>query len=463
MVTYEGNANIREGYYYKWYKLNTDTGECEVIEGEIEQSLAVYTDGAHQTYKVELVRTSDNAVIATSEHYQVPYYDQLQNGSFENPTVSGSAQLTNGLYEELVWLTTGFGSENTSKEADGQDIEIVNAAAAGSSYGETSAANGDQYAELNCETAGTLYQDVLTIPEVPLYWQLSHEGREGDDTMCVIIVDAGFSDSYITTQDDVDAVIAAARAVGLTDPSTNGSTEITFTYTDTASGESVSITVWLITSDSDEWHEYSGTYTVPEDQYLTRFLFGAVSTSNNNLTTGNLLDNVSFSQTAPTSTKSGNITITKTVDGLDDSTVIPAGTYTFTVYDSSNNAIGTASLPTANAAASQTLYWTYTLTGITAGSYYVVESDVTYISEGYTYTGTVSIINSGSSSGNTQSSNFIVSNSSTTMVDYTNMYSGSAEMPEMGGWGTQMYTIVGLLLTGGAVLMMYSRRQRTQS
>lgn len=51
---------------------------------------------------MELVRTSDNAVVATSEHYQVPYYDQLQNGSFEEPTISGSAQLTNGLYEELV-------------------------------------------------------------------------------------------------------------------------------------------------------------------------------------------------------------------------------------------------------------------------------------------------------------------------------------------------------------------------
>ncbi|MCD8127960.1 MAG: hypothetical protein LUD54_00045 [Oscillospiraceae bacterium] len=237
VATYDGTADISEGYYYVWYKLNTDTGEYEEIEGEIEQSLAVYIDGARQTYKVELVRTSDNAVVATSEHYQVPYYDQLQNGSFEEPTVSGSAQLTNGLYEELVWQTTGFGSSNTNREADGQDIEIVNASAAGSSYGETLAADGDQYAELNCEAAGTLYQDVLTIPEVPLYWQASHEGCDGSDTMCVIIVDAAFADSYISTQEQVDAVIAAS---GLSNPSDNESAEVTFTYTDAASGASTS-------------------------------------------------------------------------------------------------------------------------------------------------------------------------------------------------------------------------------
>lgn len=74
-------------------------------------------------------------------------------------------------------------------------------------------------------------------------------------------------------------------------------------------------------------------------------MFSAVSTSGNDLTVGSLLDDVSFSQTAPVSTKSGNITITKTVAGLDDSTVIPAGTYTFTVYDSGGDSIGTVSPP----------------------------------------------------------------------------------------------------------------------
>lgn len=87
--------------------------------------------------------------------------------------------------------------------------------------------------------------------------------------MCVIIVDAGFADSYITTHDSVDAVITAS---GLSNPSANESTPATFDYT--VNGETVSITVWLITSDSDGWHKYSGTYTVPEDQYYHGILMG---------------------------------------------------------------------------------------------------------------------------------------------------------------------------------------------
>lgn len=166
-------------------------------------------------------------------------------------------------------------------------------------------------------------------------------------------------------------------------------------------------------------------------------MFSAVSTSAGDLTVGNLLDDVSFSQTTPVSTKSGNITITKTVSGgLDDSTVIPAGTYTFTVYDSGGDSIGTVSLPTANATVSQTQYWTYTLTGITAGSYYAVESDVTFVPDGYAHTSTFGTVNSGNAFGGTQSSNFIVSNSSTMEVAYTNTYAGSVEMPETGGSGT---------------------------
>ncbi len=433
VASYSGSEDLSaEGsYYYKWYKLNTDTGKYELIEGEIEQSLAVYIDGARETYRVELVRTSDDTVIATSEAYQVPYYDQLQNGSFEEPSVSGSAQLTNGLYSELVWQTTGYGSGNTNREADGQDIEIVNASAAGSSYGETEAADGDQYAELNCEVSGTLYQDVMTIPGVALYWQASHEARSSSsaddktfDTMCVIIVDAEFADQYITTQDDIDAVIAASGLTSLSDE--NGSTSATFTYT--VNGESIEITVWLITSDATGWHEYEGTYMVPEGQYVTRFLFGAVSTSTGDLTTGNLLDDVSFSQTPPTSSKSGNITVTKEIEGVGDDVVIPAGTYTFTVTDSSGDALGTVSLPTADATLGQTQYWTYTLLDATPASYSVTEVVDEDAMDGYVYSGTSSYYHySGSNESSdakdgTESDKFIVSNEETTTVTFTNTY-----------------------------------------
>ncbi|MCD7918518.1 MAG: CHAP domain-containing protein, partial [Clostridiales bacterium] len=428
VATYDGDEELTEGsYYYKWYKQNTTTGEYELIEGEIEDSLAVYIDGARETYKVELVWTATDEVIATSYSYQVPYYNQLQNGSFENPTVpssNDSMQYTSGLYEELVWLTTGFGSLNTSKEADGQDIEIVKASG-GSGWNETVAADGDQYAELNAEANGTLYQDVMTIPGVPLYWQAAHEARytNGVDVMCVIIVDAEFAEKHLTSQDDIDAVVSAS---GLSYSNLSDGESVSTTFNYTVGDETVSITIWLCASDSDDengstndaWNYFYGTYQVPEGQYLTRFLFGAVSTCSGDVTVGNLLDDVSFSQTPPVSSKSGNITVTKTVEGLDADEVISAGSYTFTVKKSDGTVVGTVSLPTADATVSQTYYWTYTLTNLTAGNYYVEET-LGSTTSGYTYVSTTSTPDGTTG---TTSANFTVTNGNTSTVTFTNTY-----------------------------------------
>ena len=37
--------------------------------------------------------------------------------------------------------------------------------------------HGDQFAELNCENIGALYQDILTTPSSECYWDLDHAGR----------------------------------------------------------------------------------------------------------------------------------------------------------------------------------------------------------------------------------------------------------------------------------------------
>ncbi|MCD7804671.1 MAG: LPXTG cell wall anchor domain-containing protein [Oscillospiraceae bacterium] len=43
-----------------------------------------------------------------------------------------------------------------------------------------------------------------------------------------------------------------------------------------------------------DWVKYSGSYVVPEDQYLTRFFFAAASTQKNNISAGNFIDSVSL-------------------------------------------------------------------------------------------------------------------------------------------------------------------------
>ena len=47
--------------------------------------------------------------------------------------------------------------------------------------------DGGQFAELNCQAYGALYQDVLTVPGATLNWSLAHAGRDGTDTMALLI------------------------------------------------------------------------------------------------------------------------------------------------------------------------------------------------------------------------------------------------------------------------------------
>ncbi|MFB5762360.1 isopeptide-forming domain-containing fimbrial protein [Paenibacillus medicaginis] len=126
------------------------------------------------------------------------------------------------------------------------------------------AAEGTQFAELNAHEAAMLYQDVATVPGQTIYWRLAHRGEYGTDTMQVRI----------------------------------GSPDIP---TDRLP------VIEQMSSEFNKWTYYTGEYTVPEGQTLTRFGFEAVSTSNGAIAFGNLLDDI-FLGTEPcvTSTKTVN-------------------------------------------------------------------------------------------------------------------------------------------------------------
>lgn len=74
---------------------------------------------------------------------------------------------------------------------------------------------------------------------------------------------------------------------------------------------------------TSSWNTRTGTYTVPDGQYLTRFFFVAVDSvfQSGNLRVGNLLDDVWFGQDAPPAPTdgSGRITVTKKFYGLTES------------------------------------------------------------------------------------------------------------------------------------------------
>ena len=258
--------------------------------------------------------------LATSDSYSVTGYYEVQNGSFETPVVTklhkntNNWQFSNENYKALggAWQTTGTHDANEWSDSEGADIEIVTADKTNSKkdlsgcswYGTEAAADGNQFAELNCEADGALYQDVLTTPGETLNYQVAHRARGShknatleEDTMYVVIMPTQMAiEKGITTQDKVQDVINN-RA------------------NDTYAGA----TVVEYTDDDQSWTTHTGVYNVMNSgQYSTRFFFVSGATASGNKTVGNFIDNVKFTRDKLTpAAGTANITVTKTITGLD--------------------------------------------------------------------------------------------------------------------------------------------------
>jgi hypothetical protein len=170
----------------------------------------------------------------------------LVNGDFETPVIAAGGN--SSLDASLVppWLTTDVANQ----------IEIW-----GSGFNGVPSAQGAQFVEINANSAGTLYQDVVTTSGEKMTWSLEHRGRSGDDTMKVLIGDA-------TTADVNSDTGWNFFSPDLTDPNT-------------------------------AWGVHTGSYVVPAGQTCTRFGFRAVSSAGGDNSFGNFLDAVSFSVTVP--------------------------------------------------------------------------------------------------------------------------------------------------------------------
>lgn len=205
-----------------------------------------YNGNNSVTYKVKAYAKNDLneyglprdgvTALATSSVYNVTGYYEVQNGSFETPIVTDYHQNTNNWqfsnenYKRLdgVWQTTGTHEADTRwSDEEGADIEIVTTTSGTSLkryddrdqrynwHGEEIAAEGNQFAELNCATAGALYQDVLTTPGEVLNYQVAHRARGSNgndsseveyDTMYVVAMSSEQAQN-ITTQAQVLDVV----------------------------------------------------------------------------------------------------------------------------------------------------------------------------------------------------------------------------------------------------------------
>lgn len=282
-----------------------------------------YNGNETVNYKVEAYAKNDlneyglpkegTTALATSSVYNVTGYYEVQNGSFETPSVTelhsgtNNWQFSNENYKKLkgAWQTTGTANASEYSDSEGADIEIVttesdNTLDGYSWHGDKIAADGNQFAELNCETAGALYQDVLTTPGEVLNYQVAHRARgangddtsaEKKDTMYVVAMSSEMAQNITTQAQVLDVVNNKESYPGA----------MVATYTD----------------GDRSWTTHQGTYTVASNQYSTRFFFVAGNTASNKLTVGNFIDNVRFTRDRLTpAAGTANITVTKTITGL---------------------------------------------------------------------------------------------------------------------------------------------------
>ena len=314
-----------EGNYI--YNMAENGVYVDVVQ-DASPNAANVQDDERYWYKVTAtVTTGDSTQTYEADPVQVPYYIELQNGSFESP--AGHKQYEMGV-EGLIWKTTGPGS---LQNKPGQDIEIIRPSGNSQTvqnYGVPVASEGEQFAELNCEAVGTLYQDVMTIPGTTLNWQFDHvarqrRGQDGTwdapdlwDEMAMVIMPAENADYWAKELKNAGSTANAIRRVLQRIENEESGAYVLDNVRDKPYYRDNDNT-----SNVRGWGHYDsengGTpYTVPEDQYLTRFFFVSVSSGMGSISLGNCLDNVYFSKDPlPLENTESRVTVTKKVTGLD--------------------------------------------------------------------------------------------------------------------------------------------------
>jgi uncharacterized repeat protein (TIGR01451 family) len=189
--------------------------------------------GISFAYWTTSAQTTATVAVASPSTTNCSSIVKLTNGGFESPDVSPAAYQQ---YPVSGGAVPGWLVQNDTI------IEIWR-----SQLGSTPP-EGAQIAELNGTGFGTLYQDVVTTPGQTLRWSIVHRGRDGTDAMRVSI--------------------------------------------NASSGALVPQEEWSTTPAAFVRHE--GAYVVPAGQTSTRISLTPVSTFNNNVSIGNLIDDVTF-------------------------------------------------------------------------------------------------------------------------------------------------------------------------
>ncbi|MCR1289630.1 isopeptide-forming domain-containing fimbrial protein [Shouchella clausii] len=225
--------------------------QVKTLESHVGETVVNQADIQYRNLQTDEEQSAQSNEV-TNEIVETPDIDAcaqpvaLTNGSFEQGPTEGSYRAPYFFLEDEVpgWQTTD----------DSQGVKIIEIWNYERQYPQgvinfPAPPDGVRYAELNAFDHGLLYQDVETTPGQTIKWRLSHMGRHGVDTMQLRIGQA--------TDDPYDTEIIEQMSDGNT-----------------------------------AWGTYTGTYTVPAGQPVTRFGFEAVSTASGSLGAGNFLDDI---------------------------------------------------------------------------------------------------------------------------------------------------------------------------
>lgn len=314
------------------------------IDPERGAWLNLAVDGGGETesekYKYKAA-VSGSTSLVSSELEQTEFYSNLLNGNFEAPVIgeddtntinqwSTSRQYptkdntskTGDPYSSLYWRTSATDNAVEIITVNGTALSGTysgTGAAAGTktNYGISTSPEGNQFAEINAEAAGSLYQKVLTYPGSDMFWSLDHSVRLSGDT-----ADAGTKGTdtmYLV----IDSANSSSELSGLTTTAQlNTKIESLLNGKDVYENNGLYIEKIADTRDTStdvDWFKHSGTYKVPEGQYVTRFYFVSADSSQmacNNNTYGNFIDAVAFSVNYPVDENSAALIVKKTVSGL---------------------------------------------------------------------------------------------------------------------------------------------------
>lgn len=190
----------------------------------------------------------------------------LQNGSFEIPTINAFTQRNDASVsndpDRVSWITTA---------ADHQ-IELLP-----TGFESNSPADGNQFAEVSATIYSALYQTINTIPGTTVRWKIQHRGRNGTESIRILIGSATGTTSFTTSTGETYSVPG------------------TYSSATGVSGTKGNTTTNNIEDGTGAWGLWKGSYVVPAGQNTTRFLIISYTPGSVNSTSGNFIDDVAFS------------------------------------------------------------------------------------------------------------------------------------------------------------------------